>query len=650
MTGKVFQESANIYQDQAKVLFDYYKAAAEMIVSAEMHEEQNRADLVKQKEDAIAQKGKQQIFYIISFVLGFVFLILFLVFMKSGAAVLMLGGLLAGVIAGIVFLVKYSQTGKAIENFDRLILETEEKYRNIRRDYRVDKVGVVYVPVATRVPFENRSFLLDHTGEVRDTDFNLNVLRQPEEFQDSVQKLAESMDSLPIVEDNADVEEVNTSEYSTSIQNVTLNDYVGNVDRQVRNISFLLGNSDDVSVKIPVIKPTSDTADYLREYGTDDTGGHPVVKAYDVAFEDRLDKFSSLNALKDQLKASDESDSNDYLKHLMHDLAESVQIFTKTKNASSSKMVAYTSSIFDTVLKSAYSQYSPALEAEEIERIRSTDFNFETAVNDYTPFSLKKSSRVKYDMFSNNWVAEDGSRTSMPFGMHQIDEEIFMPVIASLMDENRIERLRIYNNIEDQKREYLERWASETGNYFRDNRKSADELITHMREAYSEYMSAYNMYMSLSETSGSMKSSGRIEDGEVKEKDMQAEMIAGFEQQALECNKKQEAFADFMDRIQEGISESTQEFSHIEYYEGSLRDSLPHETAVSIDCIHELDSRRKALVAISPYVANYAELPPEPMTSDKMLEDIDIDLVREAQERVQEATGSAGTTDGEQGV
>ena len=32
MTGKVFQQSANVYQDQAKLLFDYYLQAADKIV------------------------------------------------------------------------------------------------------------------------------------------------------------------------------------------------------------------------------------------------------------------------------------------------------------------------------------------------------------------------------------------------------------------------------------------------------------------------------------------------------------------------------------------------------------------------------------------------------------------------------------------
>lgn len=32
MTGKIFKESSNIYEDEARVLFDYYKKAAEKIV------------------------------------------------------------------------------------------------------------------------------------------------------------------------------------------------------------------------------------------------------------------------------------------------------------------------------------------------------------------------------------------------------------------------------------------------------------------------------------------------------------------------------------------------------------------------------------------------------------------------------------------
>ena len=36
MQGKIFAESMNLYQDEARILFDYYKRAAEKIVKDEM--------------------------------------------------------------------------------------------------------------------------------------------------------------------------------------------------------------------------------------------------------------------------------------------------------------------------------------------------------------------------------------------------------------------------------------------------------------------------------------------------------------------------------------------------------------------------------------------------------------------------------------
>ena len=155
--------------------------------------------------------------------------------------------------------------------------------------------------------------------------------------------------------------------------------------------------------------------------------------------------------------------------------------------------------------------------------------------------------------------------------MQQVSEEVLAPVITALLEENRIERLKIYNNIEDQKRSYLEKWSSEVGEYYRDNRKAADELITHMREAYADYMSSYNMYKSLQKTTDSMKASG-IEGTEVEAIDAEDEMIAGFEEQTKHFNEQQEQFSEFMDRIQEDINDITHDFAHINYYEGLLRD------------------------------------------------------------------------------
>lgn len=630
MTGKVFEESSNIYQDQAKVLFDYYKKAAEKIVGEERKIEADLQDLNNLKATLNQQMDSAKKLMIIGAIIALICAVGGIFFQAAFV------GTFAGAIFAVVKLLEKNKVAKQISENENLINETQEKFNNIRRDYKVDKIGVAYVPVATRVPFDGKSILIDHTDEVDDTKFSLTVMKQPEEFQSSVEKITDSLERVPIVESNVDAEEIDTSDYSVSLQNITLHDYLGNYDRQIRNISYLLNDSDEVSVDIPAVKVNSQYDKNIKEYATTDTGDRPIINVFDTEYEDKLNKLNSLNILKNQSNAEENSNSVTEMRKLMSKLAQSVQLMTKIKNSGSSKLINYTSNIFSKVLKAGYTQYSPTLESEEISRVEDFDFDYKTSVNDYRPFSLKDSSIVKFDIFSDNWVAEDGSRTSIPFGLHQIDQEVINPIITSLMEENRIERLKIYNNIVDQKREYLDKWSSEVGEYYRDNRSAADKLIGQMREAFADYMSSYNMYQSLKNTTSSLKETGYLDNAEVVEMDSEAEMIAGFELQTKQINEQKDEFSDFMDRIQDEINNITSDFGHVKFYEAALRDQNSHDTAKAIRDIQDLDPRRKQLVSVSPYLAKYAKMPPELNTSEDMMNDIQIDLKKQVDNNLSE--------------
>ena len=115
--------------------------------------------------------------------------------------------------------------------------ELQEEKRNIRRDYRVSKLGVAYVPVASRVPFEGKSFMVDYTGNVDNTKFSISVLHKPDEFKESLSALEQKLNSVPVVESNENAEQIDSSDYSVSMQNVTMHDYVGTIDREVRHIT-----------------------------------------------------------------------------------------------------------------------------------------------------------------------------------------------------------------------------------------------------------------------------------------------------------------------------------------------------------------------------------------------------------------------------
>jgi hypothetical protein len=295
------------------------------------------------------------------------------------------------------------------------------------------------------------------------------------------------------------------------------------------------------------------------------------------------------------------------------------------------------------ILKSPYNHYSPQLEHEEIDRIRQEKFDYSESVQGYEPFQLKPSSKVKYNLTSGLWTAEDGSVTNFPFGVHQIYEEIVAPVVQNLMAENRIERLKIYNHIKDQKIDYLNKWHQDTDSFYRANRAESADVINLMQASLREYVAAYNTLVSLQKTEDSMVQSGGSLDATVVEvSDNSVETLAAFELQSQEFQRVQSDFENYMERLKEDIDLKAEKFGHIEYYDAKLRDGNANELAVAADEIHDLDTRRKPLASVNPLFAKVSELPPAPQVEDITFEHISLNLPNIAKTALQELNGETG--------
>ena len=639
MTGKIFKESSNIYEDEARILFDYYKKAAEKIVEEEINLENKIDEASNNKNSSQERQRKHKIISIVTASIGGAALIggvITFIFEIIVAAVI-LGCIFLGCgITAIINLVKKNKAKKDFDNFENLVASYEEAKKNIRRNYKVSKLGVAYVPVATRVPFEGKSFVVDHTGTMPNTNFSLSVLHKPKELRESLVNLEKNLNNIPIVEGNEDAEQIDTSSYSKSIQNITMHNYMGNIDREVRNISYLLTDSDTRSVSLPVIPPQSEEDAFLNEYATTETGDKPIVKVFDTEdFEAKLDTFTNISDLKKELEKNTDGGNTNYFKSLIQKLGDSVQIVSKIKTNSTSGLLDYTNQILAAVLKSGYNQYSAQLEAEELTRIRDTNFNYQDCVESYKPFELKESSKVKYDIYNQNWVAEDNTRTIMPFGINQIEEEVLMPLINNLMQETRVERLKIYNNIKDQKLSYLNKWHQDVEAAFRDNRKSGQDLITQITNAYAEYSTAHNTYFSYKQTQDAMKQTGRA-DIETKEVNSSDEAIKEIEEKVESCREVGDAFQLYMRTLQNDINTSSEKFGFVEYFEGSLRDGESKKAADSIipENLQNLDPRRQKIIPVNSYFATYAELPPTPSVEPKLMEDFAMDLQQIASEQI----------------
>lgn len=595
-TGKIFQESSNIYQDEAKVLFSYYQQAAERVVREEERIEKEIANLEAKKHEIEVQASTcwKWFFTIILF---------------------------------FMYWVRKNKYAKQMAALDVRIDEFHKQHKEIFRDYKVNKLGVVYVPIADQIKYEDKSFIVDYTGQVPKSQVTLQMSRQNELLCNTIEAIKQLNTEAPIVETSQEAEAVETDEYSLSMQEIYQNDYFGKLDRSLRTISYCMNDLDTSSVSLPLVADNSKRLENINEFTTSQLPKDAVVlPIFDTdQYNDDIAKFEELNKLKDSL--SNESEQfEDVLKDLMKTMATSVQTISMLKLSSTDKIVNASNSLLYKILKAPYNHYSPLLEAEEIQRIRDEKFDYSDSVQGYQPFTLRQSSRVRYNLVTDQWMAEDGSTTTMPFGIHQIYEEIVAPMVEKLMQENRIERLKIYNHIKDQKLSYLNKWHQDTDNFYLSNRAQSADLINLMQGSLREYVAKYNTLVQLQKTQQSLNSSKNLESGIVEIEDNSAEALLAFETQAKQFEQVQTDFEDYMDRLKEDIDQRAEEFGHIEYYDARLQDGHSNELAVATNEVRDMEERRKSLSAVNPLLAKKSDLPPTPQVEETVYEHLSLNL------------------------
>ena len=598
MTGKIFPESNNIYQDQAKILFNYYSQVAEKIVAEEERIEKQIAILEEEKA-ALQQKIAGLWVWFLSIILFF------------------------------VYFIKKNAFEKEIAEKDSRIAEFQKQHKEIFRDYKVSKLGVAYVPVADQIKYEDKSFIVDYTGRVAESEVTLQIPRQNDLLIETISTLNNLSSEAPIVETSADTETIETDAYSTSLQQLNQYDYFGKLERSLRTISYCMDELDTSSVSLPLVADKSEYLQQLNEFTTDNIPpSSPVIEVFNKEkYTQSVNKFQEINKLKDSLSTKTQQ-FEEVLKSLMMTMANSVQAISALKVASTDKVINESNRILYQILKSPYNHYSPILEHEEIERIRQEKFDYSDSMQGYQPFQLKPSSRVHYNLLTGMWTAEDGSTTHMPFGVHQIYEEIVAPIVQNLMQENRIERLKIYNHIKDQKMSYLNKWHQDVEAFYRASRAESSDIINLMQESLREYVAAYNALTSLQRTEDSMVQSNdnNLDTTIVNVTDNSAETISAFTLQSQEFAKVQTDFEDYMDRLKEDIDQKAEKFGHVEYYDAKLRDGHSNEIAVATDEVRFLDERRKPLALVNPLFAKTSELPPAPNVEELTFEHISLNL------------------------
>ena len=195
------------------------------------------------------------------------------------------------------------------------------------------------------------------------------------------------------------------------------------------------------------------------------------------------------------------------------------------------------------------------------------------------------------------------------------------------MMENRVERIRIYSQIHDQKISYLNKWHQDVDAFYRSNHAESADIINNMQQTLSEYVEAYNTLSQLQKTLENMETEGATLDKTIVQKqDNSTETLAAFENQAIEFKRVQDEFCDYMDRLQEDIALKAEKFGHVEFYDARLQDGYSNSMAIAAGEVQNLDNRRKPLAFTNPLLAKESVLLPEPNVEDVTFEHLSLNL------------------------
>ena len=633
LKGKINSQSINIYDDMAGAAFDYlYTAASKIIADEDNIQKKINAkskEITNDEQKIISAKNTSRNSFISSLLcIGLLFIpdAWWLVF-----------------IAIIPFCIALNAKGDIKKYSDKKIKDQEalenleQNFRDIRRDYKIKRLGVAYVPIATQVPFEGKSFLLDDTQSVEKKDFSLYQMNNQAEFITTIQNLKQQQQELPIIEKNDNCEEIQTTQISSSFDSVHFFDYIGQTDRELRAAGYLLGDLNKTSVSLPVIDPHGKFAAFLDEFCADSPGSQPVISVFPArTYQNELEEFNRMNEIRKMIAKENEK-FEQMLRDFIKDIAAYVQTTSQLKMLSTNKIVDFSNVMLLSAFRASCNHYSPSLEESELQRLHEEDFNYHVNAADYESFILQSSSNVKFDPVSQNWVSEDGGRTNHPFGIHQIQEEVIAPLTKNLLRENRLERLKVYNNIRDQKLDYLNQWHRDTDDFYGRGRHESSDIINLMQTTLTEFNTALSQYKAFEETEKNMMRSHDLSDAVVKSKlSTMAFSVAYCEEQAKQIRMQQDEFNNYIERLKEDIDRRAEEFDYTRYYDAYLQDGHSREYIQAMFATDGLSERQRNLLEAGEFIAENAILPPEPEIADSVFGLLGTDLNTEVENALAE--------------
>ncbi len=438
----------------------------------------------------------------------------------------------------------------------------------------INKLDLVYLPIS-QMKFQNGSILVDRSGIISATEFNFANLNDDDiRLVDSLYKsLVMQTNEMPYVLSegkhlnlkNTDSEyaKENIKMYSEEVNYIDINNSLEDVFGKIKNYN----------IELRAYKYSNDFIKALAQ----NSSNNPKNKLEEHKESDIIKGLNQINGIISLYMNEKEAliDIDDLCQKILELQERTIPRMDYTIHSSLNHIVFPSTFKFTNVIeKASYNYFCPGCNSDLLKRLEIFDYSHDGKTENRIFFPINTKMEI-VDIKTNIWRCPlCNIETDQPYPRHKFEDELFTPVYDKLYEENYMERLKIYNHINDEKRKYTEKAEELFHQVMRESRTKVDNIKSKIRTIQSEVSADEMAVRDLNKLLLKYK---KIADNKAK----QIESDLDNHKKAIEAENKKsrERIDKTVDAAKKNIEESTKRYARLEREDQAKRDAVQREIA-----------------------------------------------------------------------
>jgi len=358
---------------------------------------------------------------------------------------------------------------------------------SIKFKVKIKKIGTVFLPISI-YPFKNKTIVVDRSGILPSTNFNYPYLSSENiENANNIYKnlkiLSTRLTPVLNIDNQKQLKLSNNRVYRQPLkiygQELTLITFLEKLLEIIKSAKVNRVDQSFIHSGINLIPA-------LRKIALNNNNGLIIENVLKKDIKNEIDRIKGV--LVGRHSENGEINIDKIVESILKFLSYMVPRYHWSISHSIKDVEAKNLFNFMNYISfNSFNFYCPQCNKELLKQLHMRNSQF-TGKTEEIPINFPPTTKMRLiDVENNTWECPlCKHKTDQPISIHRIDDELFRKVYDKLYEENKINRLKIYYDIMNQKRSYIEKAENQFRTIIRENRAKKDKIKSKIRSLSAE--------------------------------------------------------------------------------------------------------------------------------------------------------------------